>query len=155
MSATGKFSAINGVKRDFTVKLIQLHGDETPEFCALIETKLVKVIKAFNIHNKFNFSDLENYFNSCSYYLFDTKGANYGGNGIAFDWSILENYHLDKQYFLSGGIGIENISDLKIFLQKEYSKNCIAIDCNSKFEIKPGMKNPKTLKEFTQKTQKL
>ena len=128
--------------------LVQLHGTESPEFCALIEFKLVKVIKAFPMDNQFNFKDLERYNNSCSYFLFDTKGQNYGGNGIIFNWAILENYKLDKPYFLSGGIGLENASEIKLFMNKEYAKNCIAIDLNSRFEIQPGLKNQTTLKEF-------
>lgn len=128
--------------------LVQLHGEETPELCAEIETNLVKVIKAFSLDNKFNFNILKEYKNSCSYFLFDTKGKQYGGNGVTFDWNILENYSFDKPYLLSGGIGIENTAALKEFLKKEYAKNCFAIDLNSKFEIEPGIKNAITITTF-------
>jgi len=137
--------------RQHQLDLVQLHGEETPELCHKIETKLVKVIKAFSVDNEFNFNTLLFYKNSCSYFLFDTKGKQYGGNGVTFDWNILENYSLEKPYFLSGGIGYENIEGLKEFLQKKYSKNCYAIDLNSKFETEPGMKNPKKINEFIQK----
>ena len=130
--------------------LVQLHGYETAEFCALIESKLVKVIKAFAVDNSFIFSCLGNYFYSCSYFLFDTKGAKYGGNGNAFTWNILKNYRLKKPYFLSGGIGMDNMDDLKQFLQTPAADNCCAIDCNSKFEIKLGLKNPVTVQQFIQ-----
>jgi phosphoribosylanthranilate isomerase len=134
----------------YQLDLVQLHGEETPELCHEIETNLVKVIKAFSIDNEFINNTLSLYKNSCSYFLFDTKGKQYGGNGITFDWSILEQYSIDKPYFLSGGIGLENTTDLKEFLKKECSKNCFAIDINSKFEVEPGMKNPKTIKDFIQ-----
>ena len=134
----------------YNLDFAQLHGDESPEFCSLIENNIVKVIKSFSIDNKFNFNDLNKYANYCTYFLFDTKGNNYGGNGITFDWSVLKNYHLQKPYFLSGGIGIENTAKLEVFLKKKHAKNCLAIDCNSKFEIEPGLKNSKTLKEFIQ-----
>ena len=133
--------------KQFELDLIQLHGDESPEFCALIENKLSKVIKAFSVHNEFNFNILNKYVNYCSYFLFDTKGINYGGNGIAFDWTILKNYHLQKPYILSGGIAPESLEKITSFL-KEKHNNCHAIDLNSKFEIAPGLKNPKTLKKF-------
>ena len=142
------FSAIEEKVMQYNLDLVQLHGDETPEFCAFIETKLVRVIKAFSMDNHFNFKDLDSYRNCCSYFLFDTKGKHYGGNGTTFTWSILENYHVDKPFFLSGGIGFENASDLNQFLKKEYAKNCIAIDLNSQFESQAGLKNPVTLKEF-------
>lgn len=124
----------------YDLDLVQLHGDESPEFCHLLQENKLKVIKAFNIDNKFDFNILNTY-NFCDYFLFDTKGTNYGGNGITFDWSVLENYQLDKPYFLSGGIGIENIEEVKSFLTTDYSKNCIAVDCNSKLEISPGLKS--------------
>ena len=134
----------------YKLDLVQLHGDESADFCALIENKLVKVIKALSIDNKFNFNTLKIYNNSCSYFLFDTKGKHYGGNGTLFNWDILEHYALDKPYFLSGGIGLGNINAFEEFSKKEYAKNCIGIDLNSRFELEPGLKNAKTLKEFIQ-----
>ncbi|WP_293892895.1 phosphoribosylanthranilate isomerase [Flavobacterium sp.] len=135
---------VNAYQLDF----VQLHGDESPEFCHLLQLNKFKVIKAFSIDNQFNFNALKNYNKYCNYFLFDTKGTNYGGNGITFDWSILENYTLNKPYFLSGGIGLENIEEVKSFLAKEYSKNCIAIDCNSKLEISPGLKSTEKTKQL-------
>lgn len=132
----------------YQLDFIQLHGDESPELCHLLQQNKFKVIKAFSVDNKFNFSTLNYYINFCDYFLFDTKGTNYGGNGITFDWSVLENYKLEKPYFLSGGIGEENIDEVKSFLAKDYAKNCIAIDCNSKLEVSPGLKS-------TEKTKRL
>ena len=149
------FEEIEEKVKQYDLDLVQLHGDESPEFCALIENKISKVIKAFSVFNEFNFNDLNNYINYCSYFLFDTKGDKYGGNGLVFNWSVLKNYHLQKPYFLSGGIGLENSKDVKSFLKKKYAKNCLAIDGNSKFEIEPGLKNLETLKEFIQNIQKL
>ena len=132
----------------FQLDLVQLHGDESPEFCHLLQQNKIKVIKAFSIYNQFNFNELKKYNKFCDYFLFDTKGTNYGGNGYTFDWTVLENYQLDKPYFLSGGIGIENIEEVKSFFTKNYSKNCIAIDCNSKLEISPGLKSIEKVKQL-------
>ena len=132
----------------YDLDLVQLHGDESPEFCLLLQQNKFKVIKAFSIDNQFNFNTLNNYINYCDYFLFDTKGTNYGGNGITFDWSVLENYNLNKPYFLSGGIGTENIAEVKSFLTKDYAKNCIAIDCNSKLEVSPGLKSTEKTKQL-------
>lgn len=144
------FEEVKEKVSQYKLDLVQLHGDESADFCALIENKLVKVIKALSIDNEFNFNTLKTYNNSCSYFLFDTKGKHYGGNGTLFNWDILEHYALDKPYFLSGGIGLENINAFEEFSKKEYAKNCIGIDLNSRFELEPGLKNAKTLKEFIQ-----
>lgn len=145
-----EFAEIMQNAKEYELDFIQLHGDETPEFCKKIEQQSLKVIKAFNLSNTFNFSLLNNYIASCSHFLFDAKGAAYGGNGETFDWQLLETYNLEKTYFLSGGIGLENATDLEVFMKNEYAKNCIAIDLNSRFEIKPGFKNKTTLKDFIQ-----
>ena len=132
----------------FQLDFIQLHGEETPELCEKIETLLVKVIKSFSIDKDFNFKTLDKYQNSCSYFLFDTKSKLYGGSGFAFDWNLLNQYNLDKPYFLSGGIGLENSKDVKAFLKTQAAKNCFALDLNSKFETEPGLKNKATLSQF-------
>ncbi|MBP7257846.1 MAG: phosphoribosylanthranilate isomerase, partial [Chitinophagales bacterium] len=54
-----------------------------------------------------------------------------------FDWRILEKYNLSKPFFLSGGIGVENIDDIL----KISHPLLFAIDVNSKFEIEPGLKD--------------
>ena len=144
------FEEVKEKVTQYKLDLVQLHGEEPEDFCTLIENIGVKVIKAFSVDNLFNFNILETYKNSCSYFLFDTKGRKYGGNGTVFDWSILKNYSLDKPYFLSGGIGLEHTDAFEEFSKKEYAKNCISLDLNSRFEIEPGLKNLITLKEFIQ-----
>lgn len=142
------FEEIKVKATQYKLDLIQLHGDESPEFCHLLQQNKFKVIKVFSVDNQFNFSTLSKYNFCCNYFLFDTKGIHYGGNGITFDWSVLENYNLDKPYFLSGGIGVENTEEVKSFLAKDYAKNCIAIDCNSKLEISPGLKSAQKTKQL-------
>lgn len=137
------------------LKAVQLHGKETPEYCnALRQTKLVatshtiEIIKVFSIKDEFNFDILQPYEAVCDFYLFDTKGKLPGGNGYTFDWNVLNNYPSTKPFFLSGGIGINQIEDIKQFAQSKASDYCYALDVNSKFEIEPGLKNSSVLKEF-------
>lgn len=127
---------------------IQLHGHESPEICRLLKSTKAKVIKVFSIKNEFDFSVLEAYEDVCDYFLFDTKGKLPGGNGYTFEWSVLNNYPSTKPFFLSGGIGFEQIGNLYGFLNSQASKYCFAIDVNSKFEIEAGLKNAELLKEF-------
>jgi len=130
------------------LSVIQLHGHESPETCRLLKSTKAKVIKVFSIKDEFDFSVLAPYEDVCDYFLFDTKGKLPGGNGYTFDWSVLNNYPSTKPFFLSGGIGLNQIEKLKEFQTSETSKYCYAIDVNSKFEIEAGLKNIEQLKEF-------
>ena len=143
----------------YDLQAVQLHGKESPEFCidlkkinidrskALEESNL-EIIKVFSIKDDFDFSILTPYENVCDYFLFDTKGKLPGGNGFTFSWEVLKSYPSTKPYFLSGGIGLEEIEKIREFQQRPESKYCHAIDINSKFESEPGLKDVKKLKEF-------
>lgn len=148
-----KLSNIVFIIQKYDLDYIQLHGNETESYCLeitrqLIENKLnTKIIKSFSIDENFDFSIVNNY-ELVDYFLFDTKGKYPGGNGTKFNWKILEKYHLEKPYFLSGGIGLNDIEDIKKFLKTPASKHCFALDVNSQFEIEPGLKNIEKLQEF-------
>lgn len=129
---------------------IQLHGHESPEMCRILKSTNAKVIKVFSIKDTFDFSVLVPYEEVCDYYLFDTKGKLPGGNGYAFNWDILTDYPSTKPFFLSGGIGLEQVEDLKKFQESSASEYCFAIDVNSKFEIEAGLKNIEELRMFKQ-----
>lgn len=129
---------------------IQLHGHESPEMCRILKSTNAKVIKVFSIKDTFDFSVLARYEEVCDYYLFDTKGKLPGGNGYAFNWDILTDYPSTKPFFLSGGIGLDQVEDLKKFQESSASEYCFAIDVNSKFEIEAGLKNIEELRMFKQ-----
>jgi len=143
---------------EFQLDVIQLHGDESPEYCRSI-TRHIKnlplgeglggdlhVWKVFSIKETFNFEKLKPYEDIVDAFLFDTKGAAKGGNGYTFNWDVLKDYSSTKPFVLSGGIGLEEISAVKEILKTNLPIK--AIDVNSKFEIKPGLKKIKTLKDF-------
>ena len=132
----------------YGLNMVQLHGQENPELCLHLKNLTIGVIKVFGVDENFDFCTLEPYESSCDYYLFDTKGKLPGGNGYTFDWEVLEDYPSDKPYFLSGGIGMENIDEILTFLYRPESKYCNALDVNSRFETKPGLKNITKIKEF-------
>ncbi len=121
----------------------QLHGNESPEVCMTLKSANLLVIKAFGIHQNFNWERLEAYHQSVDYFLFDTASAQYGGSGISFDWELLKQYPLDKSYFLSGGISPANLSEAQQFKDERL----YALDLNSKFEDRPGIKNITVLKQ--------
>lgn len=132
----------------YQLDIIQLHGNEPVIFCKNVKKLGVEVIKVFSIDSSFNFSVVKEYVFAVDYFLFDTKGKLPGGNGITFDWNILENYHYNIPFFLSGGIGNTEIDGLKEFLKSPAAKKCYGIDVNSRFEKKPGIKNKIKLQKF-------
>ncbi len=135
---------------------IQLHGDETAAFCGELKTLLietpVEIIKVFSVKDDFDFERLKEYETVVDYFLFDTKGKNKGGNGIIFNWEILKEYPSKKPFFLSGGIGPDEVAAIKklqAYFQQNGEENLLyAIDVNSKFEEQPGFKNVDKLEEF-------
>lgn len=143
-----KVEFISGQIDKHKLSAIQLHGHESPETCRLLKSSGVKVLKVFSIKNEFDFSVLTPYEDVCDYFLFDTKGKLPGGNGYRFDWSVLEQYPSTKPFFLSGGIGLYQIENLKHFQNSKASEFCHAIDVNSQFEIEPGFKDIQLLQEF-------
>lgn len=120
----------------FGFDAIQLHGNESPEFCAEFKDK-VTVIKAFGVDNSFDFGQLEAYKNSVDYFMFDTKTEKHGGSGQTFNWGMLDNVIIDKPFFLSGGLSLENLPAIKQITNPAF----YAVDLNSRFEIEPGLKD--------------
>jgi phosphoribosylanthranilate isomerase len=131
-------------KEEFGLNMAQLHGLESPKFCRAVEQNGLPVIKAFNIKPDFDFETLQKYESVCSMFLFDAAGKNAGGNGIVFNWELLENYHGEKPLLLSGGITPGLAEDIKNFSHPAL----YGIDINSGFETKPGIKNIAKIKAF-------
>ena len=125
--------------------IVQLHGGESPEYIKELNTNL-KVWKVFSIKDRFDFEQLLPYEGLVDAFLFDTKGKEKGGNGYTFDWSVLRKYTSKTPIILSGGIGLEEVSKIKDIMASDLP--IMALDVNSKFEDKPGLKNIEKLIEF-------
>jgi phosphoribosylanthranilate isomerase len=123
---------------------VQLHGTEAPEYCKEIQDMGLKIIKAFGIDQDFDFAILDDYMPYCDYFLFDTKTPVHGGSGLKYDWQLINNYKLEKPFFLSGGIKPEDAEAIcSIKNNKLY-----AIDINSGFEIAPAVKDIQRIVPF-------
>ncbi len=142
---------------EYTLEALQLHGDESVEYIKELKGHLersreekrlpkVEIIKVFGIKDEFDFSVLEPYEAVVDYFLFDTKGKERGGNGVTFDWKVLESYNSKKPFFLSGGIGLHEVAKVKEIIKTDLP--VYALDVNSKFETAPGLKSVKDLKKF-------
>ncbi|MDX1751876.1 MAG: phosphoribosylanthranilate isomerase [Salinimicrobium sediminis] len=160
---TGVF--VNASEEDILEKIekyalaaIQLHGEESGKFCKDIKSrfseagKKVEIIKVFSIKDDFDFQELKAFEGIADLYLFDTKGKNRGGNGIAFNWNVLLDYPSSTPFLLSGGIGSEETEAIKelykTFQKRQKEHLFYGIDVNSKFETAPGLKDPEALRSF-------
>lgn len=139
---------------DFQLDYVQLHGDESPEYCRELQTywtissmRSAQIIKAFRVDEAFNFSKTQPYERLCAYFLFDTKGKEYGGTGHRFDWSVLHKYMGMTPYLLSGGIDESMAEEIRLLNFKQME----GIDINSRFEIKPGLKDVAKIERFINK----
>lgn len=145
----------------YNFQALQLHGKESAEFCKVLRNSLkqrdaaseIEIIKVFSVKDEFNFSRLKGYEGQVDFFLFDTKGKNKGGNGYTFDWKILKDYPSTTPFFLSGGIGLEELESIRKFISV-FHKNgkehlLYAVDINSKFELAPGEKNIEDLNKFS------
>ena len=161
---------------EYGLDAIQLHGDESVEYVFDLKSQLVErralfiaenktikkkknqhyisksevqIIKVFGIKDEFSFDVLKPYLEVVDYFLFDTKGKERGGNGTKFDWSVLEKYPFDKPFFLSGGIGLDDVEEVQKLMKSNLP--IYSLDVNSKFESKPGLKNINEVKTFKNK----
>lgn len=150
LEKTGVFadSSLNKVKEVSqlaNITKIQLHGDETPEFCAEVSGITGKeVIKAFPMSNINDIEQIVPYKASVSYILLDTHSKTQkGGTGKTFDWNIAK---AAKQYdlplILAGGLNPDNI--LKAYLEVKP----FALDLSSGLEVSRGIKDPEKIREL-------
>jgi len=130
--------------KEYKLDYVQLHGKENVFYCSQLQGAGIKIIKAFSIDEKFIFTLTDAYQYYCDYFLFDTKGAKPGGNGVTFDWNILERYRGTTPFFLSGGLTPEMAVQIKALRLPRLH----AVDINSRFEIEPGFKDVVRVSEF-------
>jgi phosphoribosylanthranilate isomerase len=120
------------------VDMVQLHGNESPDFVAALD---IPVIKSFSITPDFNFESIQEYDGLCRFFLLDSKVGNQaGGTGIAFDWSVLSSLSLKTPWLLAGGIGLHNMAGAM-------NTGAWGVDLNSQVEVKPGVKDLDLVKQ--------
>lgn len=128
---------VNRIAKESGLDLVQLHGNETLEYCQLIEKPIIKVI---HITPDYDIEELKAkvllYSEVATFLLFDSKIDNqWGGTGKTFDWDILKNITGDVPFFLSGGLNPVNIKDA-IEMVHPY-----AVDISSGVEEEPRIKD--------------
>ncbi|MCH8295018.1 phosphoribosylanthranilate isomerase [Candidatus Poribacteria bacterium] len=133
-----ELSKIEGIASHCHLNVIQLHGDESPEFC---DTLNRKSIKAFRIKDESSLSQLPNY--RASAYLLDTyvKGK-MGGTGEVFDWHLAVKAKQYGPIVLAGGLNPDNVADAVRQVHP------YGVDVSSGVEAKPGRKEPAKVRAF-------
>ena len=131
---------IQSIADECHLDMLQLHGDESPQFCQGFNRR---VIKAVRIKDESSCSHLSDY--RVSGYLLDTyvKGA-LGGTGVAFDWSLAVKAKQYGRIVLAGGLDPDNVASA-VQQVRPYG-----VDVSSRVEASPGRKDPVKVKTFIQ-----
>ena len=133
---------IDEVKKQITdgrLNWVQLHGDETPEFCrSLAAMSFIKTMKAVRVKDSSSIRYAETFFTDAI--LLDAFDPHrYGGTGVAFNWNIIGN--MSKRVFLAGGINPDNV-------RKAIDLGVYGIDVCSGIESSPGKKDHAKMKKL-------
>ncbi|GAB5408770.1 MAG: phosphoribosylanthranilate isomerase [Balneolaceae bacterium] len=128
---------VNRIAKESGLDFVQLHGNETLEYCQLIEKPIIKVI---HIIPEYNLEELKAkvllYSEVAEFLLFDSKiDGQWGGTGKTFDWTIMKEIADGKSFFLSGGLNPENLKEAIETVQP------YAVDISSGVEEEPGIKD--------------
>ncbi|HYK71523.1 MAG TPA: phosphoribosylanthranilate isomerase [Pseudoneobacillus sp.] len=120
---------------------VQLHGDESPDFCKKLD---LPIIKAIQIASENDIQKINHY--DCEYILLDSPFGKYrGGNGTTFDWQLLANQEFQKdRLILAGGLTLENVQEATELV------NPFMVDVSSGVETN-GFKDMKKIKLFIEK----
>lgn len=128
---------IISIQKEAGFDIIQLHGDESADFCRKFE----RAIKAIRIKDRLNHSEIDSY--PVQAILFDKYSEeSYGGTGKSFSWEILKNLRISKKIILSGGLSSENVARAISVV------NPYAVDVSSGVEERPGKKSAEKIKKL-------
>lgn len=140
---------LDEIVRELQPDILQLHGHETPERVADVKKRYgLPVIKAFAIREADDLAVIAPYQGIADRFLFDAKppkGSDLpGGNGVSFDWALLDALDDSVDYMLSGGLNAGNIAEAL------HKTRAPGIDVSSGVERAPGEKDVRLINEFFQ-----
>lgn len=140
-------ASIVSIIKTAKLDMVQLHGDETVDYCKKVQEE-VSTIKVFRVGD--GLPDFNNYVSVVDYFLFDTDSQWYGGTGQHFNWEIIKNTIVPTPFFLSGGIGINDVQGIQVMAGTKAGKSMLGVDLNSQFEEQQGVKQIEKIKKFIQ-----
>jgi phosphoribosylanthranilate isomerase len=133
--------AVRSIAKEAAIKALQLHGDESPEYCRDLAADYY-VIKALAVSESFDPQTPKEY--EVEAIMLDTKHNSLrGGTGRVFDWSIAQRLAPTiPKLFLAGGLSPENIENAVKIVRP------FAVDACSALEDTPGKKNEERMRVF-------
>lgn len=142
---------VNMIARQTGVDLVQLHGNESAEYCDLVEKRIIKALHISSTTTVDELSEkVDEYRPHVDYILFDTKiDGQWGGTGQTFDWEILEEGAGGVPFFLSGGLNPDNIRAACETVHP------FAVDLSSGVESEPGVKSFDKVEAFMEEMRKI
>ena len=138
--------AIQAVRPD----VVQFHGSETPEWLALLRQNTpLEIWKAIGVSETANLERAQRYKDAAHRLLYDAPAKKLpGGTGLAFDWSLLANFHHAMPWGLAGGLTPETVAEAIRLTGAEL------VDASSGLESAPGIKDPARIAAFCQAVRK-
>ena len=129
------------------IDILQLHGAEQPQRVQQIKQSTgLPIMKALGIATAQDLHEIDRYAEICDQLLIDAKPAPEaklpGGNGLAFDWQLLENHTWKIPWMLAGGLTPENVAQAIRVTQARQ------IDVSSGVESAPGLKDMDKMRNF-------
>ena len=133
------------------MRVLQLHGDETPERCNAIRQQFQRpVMKAIRVSNSADVEAAKRYVDVVDWLLFDAKAVSAdpqqavlpGGNGVSFDWTILAGRRWPIPWMLAGGLNAANIREAVEVTGANF------VDVSSGVETGPGIKSNAMIRDF-------
>jgi phosphoribosylanthranilate isomerase len=127
------------------IDALQLHGDESPDFCRRLASRGHAFLKAIGVRNESSLSNLPSYWTRSL--LLDSRSSTFGGSGQTFPWLLAQKFvsdHPDLQVAIAGGLTAENVT-IAVEQVRPF-----AVDVTTGVESSPGRKNPGQLKHFIQ-----
>lgn len=138
---------IDRVRAVVPLDVIQLHGDEPPQFVSRLRmTSGLDVWKAIAVRKTCDLEEAQRYRGAASLILYDAKPAEGvdlpGGNGLRFDWNLLRGHRHVMPWALSGGLDAGNIAEAVRMT------NAPLLDVSSGVESAPGVKDVDKIAAF-------
>ena len=145
-----KNDIIEKIVNEVNIDFLQLHGQESPErVLEISKNSKIPIIKAIGISRKDDIKKIRSYENIVDYVLLDAKPESEkslpGGNGIAFDWKILQGFNAKKPWFLAGGLNSDNVSSAISITGANM------VDVSSGVEVEPGNKSIEKISSFVRR----
>ena len=128
------------------LNIVQLHGDERPEFVSALAKRLgpgVMIWKAFRVSVAADLNSIYDFNTCCDAWLIDAKAPGLrGGSGKVFDWKILANLKRERPVVLAGGLNAGNVAAAVHRVSPEW------VDTASGVESAPGVKDAAMIESF-------